>query len=210
MKKSKMKIYDSLATITVYIFFEILDTEDYTYLIKKREKFIDKENPDIINISEVKKLELQNVFKNIVSEHAQKTHNFKLFNDIKKKIYISRLEYEFDLISAIVKIFENYEEIEVLFVLDSIGFNFENSDSIESELKKAIIHCKALKNKININKIKYNKANKKSDEDKDYNIDAVALSLERALDMNYKLDIRKLSMLRWVNLINLSKKTKNG
>jgi hypothetical protein len=198
MKESTMKIYDSLSTITVYIFFKILETEDYTYLIKKREKFLSK-------LSEVKKLKLQEVFKNIISEHAYKTNNFKLFNDIKKK-----LEYEFDLINAVIKIFEKYEEVEVLWVLDDMGFNFKNCDSIINELNKAIMRCKALKNKININKIKYNKANKKSSEEPDYNMDAVALSLERALDMNYRLDIKKLSMLRWVNLINLSKKNKNG
>ena len=54
MKKSNIKIYDSLDSITVYLFFKILDTEDYSYLIKKREKFVDK-------IYELKKIELQNV-----------------------------------------------------------------------------------------------------------------------------------------------------
>lgn len=204
MKKSKakMKIYDTLDSITVYLFFKILDTEDYSYLIKKREKFVDK-------ISELKIIELQNVFKNIITEYSLKTNNFKLFNDIKKKIYISKLEYEFSLLSSIIKIFEKYEEIEVLFVLDDIGYDFKNCNNIEKEVNKVVKKCKALKNKININKIKYNNSNKKSSKEKqDYNIDSIALSLERALDLKYKLDVKETTMLRWINLIDLSKKNK--
>lgn len=205
MKKSKakMKIYDTLDSITVYLFFKILDTEDYSYLIKKREKFVDK-------ISELKKIELQNVFKNIITEYSLNTNNFKLFNDIKKKIYISKLEYEFNLLSSIIKIFEKYEEIEVLFVLDDIGYDFKNCDNIEKEVNKVVKKCKSLKNKININKIKYNNSNKQNADSKkeNYNIDSIALSLERALDLKYKLDVKETTMLRWVNLIALSKNNK--
>ena len=205
MKKSKtkMRIHETLDSITVYLFFKILDTEDYSYLIKKREKFVDK-------ISELKKIELQNVFKNIITEYSLNTNNFKLFNDIKKKIYISKLEYEFNLLSAIIKIFEKYEEIEVLFVLDDIGYDFKNCDNIEKEVSKVIKKCKSLKNKININKIKYNNSNKTNSSSKkeNYNIDSIALSLERALDLKYKLDVKETTMLRWVNLIALSKNNK--
>lgn len=191
-----MQIYRSIEDITVYIFFEILKTSNYRLLIldKKLDLITDEE--------------LQDIFKNIIYEYSSKTHNFKIQSDFKKKLLISTMEIEYDILAGILNIFSETEAIEVLFILDDLGFNFKNCDSIDFELKKVIAKVKGLKNKINIYKIRYNKSNQgsKSDKDNDYNLDKVAFELERALDLKYKLDVKETTMIRWINMLNQSKK----
>jgi hypothetical protein len=193
-----MQIYRSIEDITVYIFFEILKTDNYRLLI------VDDKSTDKITDTE-----LQDIFKNIIYEYSSKTNNFKISSDFKKKIIISLLENEYDILSGVLKIFNDTEAIEVLFILDDLGYNFKNCDSLDLELKKVIAKVKGLKNKINIYKIRYNKANKNNktnNNDTDYNLDSIAFSLERALDLKYKLDIRETTMIRWINMTNQSKK----
>jgi len=195
-----MKIYNSLDKISVYLFFKLIETNDYSLLIKnkKQRKKVSLKDRDILN----------EAFKELVHEYCVATNNFKIIGDIKKKIYISKLEYKYFLLSKILAIFEKHEEIEVLFVLDGLGYNFKDSDNIDLEMKKLINNFKHLKNKINITKLKYNKESEKSD-NKNFDLDSIALSLERALDLKYNIDVKTTSMRRWINLNNLANKISN-
>lgn len=200
-----MKIYKNLDEITVYVFFEIIKTNNYSLLIKS------KKNRK--NLSDKKLIELEEIFKNIIYEYSIKTNNFKVLSNLKKRFLISKMENEYNLLNQILSIFEKYEEIEVLFVLKPLGYDFVKCDSIDKELNKVIKRIKSLRNQINISKIKYEKQNKKTNEDNsDYDLDLMSLNLERNLDLKYKLDIKKTSMKRWINMISLSKKQsiKNG
>lgn len=195
-----MQIYSKLNEITVYIFFEILKTEDYSLLIKNKKQRSKK-------LTETKIFELSEIYKNIIYEYSLKTNNFKIINNMKKRFLISKLEYEYEILKGVLDLFEKFEEIEVLFVLRSLGYDFINCKSVDEEVNKVIKRTKALKNQISINKIKYEQQNKKTDEgEKDYDLDLIALNLEKSLDLKYKINIKKTTMLRWINMIMLSKK----
>ena len=198
-----MQIYSKLNEITVYIFFEIIKTDNYKLLIKSR-KERSKE------ITENKLFELEGIFKDIIHEYSIKTQNFKIINNIKKRFIITKLESEREILKSVLDLFNKFEEIEVLFVLRSLGYDFINCDSIDDEVNKVIKRIKSLNNQISINKLRYENQNKKTDEgEKDYDLDLVALNLEKSLDLKYRIDIKKTTMLRWCNMIMLSKKQIN-
>jgi hypothetical protein len=193
-----MKIFKKLDEITVYLFYKIIETSDYSYLIKNRKKFKAE--------AESMQNELGRYFMDIIADYSVKTQNFKIFNDFKMQLYIKTIEFEYSLIKSILDLYEKNEDIEILYILDDIGFNFKECKNLESEIKKAISKCLSLKNKINISIIKQNQSNKKTDEKKEYNLDLIAFNLERALDLKYSINVKKTTMIRWINLINLSKK----
>ena len=70
---------------------------------------------------------------------------------------------------------------------------------------------KMLKNEINVKKLKLDKLSGASNEDEKPNpedairgLDKVALSLETNLELGYNLNVRKVTVERWVNLISMS------
>ena len=90
-----MQTYESLEDITVYIFFKILETEDYTLMIKDEK--INKEK-----LTEFDIFELEEGFKKIIYEYSAATQNFKILSNMKKRVLIKRLEIEYNVLKSVL------------------------------------------------------------------------------------------------------------
>lgn len=205
------KTYKSCDDIPVYNFFKLLKETDLSFIIINHENF--KKDKIDKYISENKN-ELQKKADSIVEEYKILIFNQKEISRKKEEatiIYETAIVYS---VGQIIDLYKEYEDDSILKMVNSIeGFSEEMSLSeIEQKLK-------ILVNKINIKKLNFKKKyrikeNDEAIEDTNVfkNLDFQAIQIEQILELGYKLNIKKTSVLRWVNLLDLvtQKKELNG
>lgn len=195
-----MVIYKSCNSIPIYNFYQIIDTNDYRFMIKDYEP--EEERP--IEIGESKSLELAELFKGIVAEYSELTMNQKVLADYNKQILIEYLEFEYNTCVQILELYQEFDSFEVVVLLREFGHQVE-AESLEANLKKINNKLKGLKNKIRIHKINYAKKldNKKNKSKRDLVRDA--MSYEQILDLKYSIDIKNTSVKKWLTIEDMCK-----
>tara|TARA_R110002020_G_scaffold453632_1_gene668612 strand:- start:10265 stop:10876 length:612 start_codon:yes stop_codon:yes gene_type:complete len=202
----KANYHKSCTTLPIYNFYKIIEESNLLYLAKN---YIEEETNDI-EIGE----DAEEHLNNILEEYSILTANKEILFNLKLQKSIKLLEYERNIISGIIDIYKETEDNNVLQALLSLGFEIRPSENIEDLLKRAIKRIKGLNNKIRINKIKYTKRFSKKNSEGKSNLEKEALILEMNLKLGREINVRKTSVSKWVNMVNLSsdiiKQNKNG
>lgn len=203
-----IKTYKSCSEIPIYNFMMCLSTMNFTFLISNAKKVSkDKVNKFV----EEKKDYLKGIFEEIEVEYKGLTFSK---HELEKQKALASMIYMEAKHNAIVKVLNLYistNEIAVLELLNSLGLKFDKKKPIAPQLKLAERATVGLRNKINIKtanfKIKYkiSEADLKNEIDDnsadiEKSLDSQALSIEANLETGYHIDIKKTSVLRWVNL----------
>lgn len=188
--------YKSCKELPIYNFYKIVDDEDLRYLVKNYSE-------DDNNIKVDKRA--KSIFQKILEEYSELTSNKEIITNIKMRMFILELEFDKDNMQNILQLFKDTNDFSVLSLLSSFGFNIKESDDIDASLKRVISKIKGLKNKIRINKIKYEKRFEKSKEKIKTNLDKEALILEMNLQLGREIDIRKTTVFKWITMIKISK-----
>lgn len=204
-----MKLHSSCSSLSIYSFHQIIDTNDYRYLLKK---FDDENNEQNIKLTEIEEAKLIILFGKILHEYNKLHVDKKIIKKLKAQIEIKYLEARYVATSEILKMYSIYDSYEVLLLLNDVGWVFKMDGDIDIQVEKIINQSKGLKNRIKIAKINYAKEFKESDGGIEFDLDEEAALLEINLGLSYFIDIRKISVKRWVNLkkINRKRAAKNG
>lgn len=182
--------YYKTTSIPVCIFFEFLETEDYSLLVKSKSKK---------KLTDKKKQKIDEAFKNIFYEYCFLTQNTSLFDYYKNQIALEEMQIRESLALNILENYNNTGLIDVLMILNNLGFPISKEKDIEKQIESTIIKIKHLRNKINLKRIKINKKKPKTTK---LNIEEEAIEIETALKMNYPIDTQTCTLKRWCALIN--------
>jgi len=197
-----MKVYRDLDEIPIYNFFKVMYNfeKNMNYLYKKN-----KHNKDL------SKEELFNTFEDLQQKYLKLTFSKSDLQDEKLKAKVTYLTGIQEIANLVLNCYLETHYEDVFLILNEFKM-FKLKQPITSEdiknIKKQLIF---IENTINLNLAKFklkHKNGQKNSEELEHNLqkdlDKQALSLETYLELGYKIDVKKTSVLRWVNLVNLS------
>ena len=208
MSKQLPKTYKSCSDIPIYNFMMFLSTQDYKYLISNIKK-ASKESVEKFLSS--KGDYLKKVFEKIEEEYKELTFSKRDSDRHRDIVSMMILESKYNAIIKILKVYSETKEVTVLDLLNKLGGKFDVTKPINEQILNAKKLSKGLKNQLNIKtanfKIKYKVDDNDIEDEKEdtsgnveKSLDAQALSMESNLETGYEINIRKTSVLRWVNL----------
>jgi hypothetical protein len=198
-----MKLFKSCSTIPVKNFFQVIETEDLRYLIKKfdiENSKLELSNDDIVNLSLI--------WEEIYFEYYEITSNHKLKSILKKQCLIQEWETIYYIVSKCIDIFDTYGKEEALYLINNLNdkkYTIDFNKPLGLQLNKLDNKMKGLKNKIKIFKIKLVNSVKEDKEEVKSNLERDALYLERNLDLKRAINVSKTPIKVWVEMIDLSK-----
>ena len=191
----KINYHKSCSTLPIYNFYKIIDEGDMRFLIK--------------GYSEEKNFKADktahNIFQQILSEYSILTSNKEILKNLKMQIFIVEMEFEKMILENILELFNKRKDFSLLPLLHEFGFDIGESKDIDALLNRVINRIKGLNNRININKINYEKRFVKNTEKIKTNLDKEALILEMNLELGREINIYTTSVSKWVNMIEVSK-----
>lgn len=182
----------------------IILNNDFRYLIKGYNSNKEKDYKGLEHHPSLKK-----VFDDIAKEHKVYISGAADFVREKALFEIEEMSLRYKLIVRVLTLYNDTEDVEVLGILSDLGMNYNEFEPVGSQLDNIQNELKTLRNALNIKELKFKKRYLKEDEEpiekSNENIiedlDAKALSLETNLELGYKINIKKTSIIRWENLI---------
>lgn len=188
--------HKTCSTLSIYAFYKLVETQDLKWLIKDYDDEEVKITPFETNL-------LVKASDEIMNEYGGLTVNNKVISTYKRQILISYLEYKYQICEDIVSLYEQCEREEVLDLLDAFNVKTRNLDEIKKKIN-------SWKMQSNIQKANNKQKNTEISKDIVRNLDKEAMMLELNLKLGYNLDVKKISVTRWVNMLKLSEeKVKN-
>lgn len=187
------KLHLSCSTLSRGAFEKIYIENDFRWLIVG---YKGEANFEIEDTSPFEK-----IFKKIVHEYAALSSNEKEIRNLKQQLLISQLEFRYEATSRILKLYNNYQDIEILLLLKDLNWKLDSSEAIGPQVEKITKLMIGLKMKIKIQKANYkNKYDKlKADLNDAVSLDKQALYIESNLKTGYRIDPMETTCERWIN-----------
>lgn len=196
-----MKIYEKLDEIPVFNFFKIFNNVEkninYIYKKSKGEKLLPKSK-------------LFDTFDKLQNDYLALTFTKSNLQDEKLKAKVTYLTGKINIIELVLDSFLNTHDENIFLLLNEFReFKLElpiTTDDVK-EIKKQKTY---ITNTINLSLAKFklkHKAeleNEITEENLEKDLDKQALSLESYLELGYNLNVKKISMLRWINLRSMA------
>ncbi len=200
-----IKTYKTCSKIPIYNYYQATLNNDCRFLIVGYDEDEDAEKFESYRENE----ELQKLLKSLSEEYAVLIFDKKAMKMKKINYTISYLVGKYNIATKIVDIYLESKEPKVLLLLNDLGFNIDLEKDIDKQIKGVVKKFKMLKNEINVKKVNLEKLagtkeDKQDPEDAIRSLDKVALSLETNLELGYNINVRKVTVERWVNLISMS------
>lgn len=184
-------MYKNCSEIPIFNFFEIIKTKDFSLLLEEGE-----------NLSDFKDEELYDVLMNIMIEYNALTDNKKLMQEYKSKLDIEYLEAKYNLTKELIAMYVESDSIEVLLTLKRFNWQIDTTKDIKPQLDRILKNLIGLKNQINIKKAnfikKFKKEHRKNNDHPNFDLEKAIISLEIGIPLNYKIDVYKDSIKRYV------------
>ena len=186
-----MKIYKSCKTLSIFRFYEILDTKDYKYLID------DYENTEITDDLQN---DLDNIWSEIFKEYIVLKDDKQIRTSFKKLAYISKLETKLSICISLLNglVEQTTKEAQKKYIkeLSAWGYPINQNKPIQDEINRIIRNFKTLKSSIKIKKNEYNKEYKKELTQEKIDIDEQVVNVEQAL--NNSIDSNSTTVSKWI------------
>lgn len=201
----KIFLYKNVSAISVYNFYMVATKNDFRYLIKG---YNEEDENSYKKFKDSPKLEV--IYENLYVEYIDTIKDVQIFNREKQKLRVEYMQQNYHIAVEILDLYKDTEEEAVLTLFEnSLDFKFDLSKTIGPQLDACNRFLKLYKNKINVELAKYKSQYEKKIDDEDIdeisilaNLDDQALNIERGLELGYHIDIKKTSLLRWINLRN--------
>jgi hypothetical protein len=183
-------------------------TSDLKYLISNESKFSEGKVSSYVLKNEKK---LKELIESMQEEYKGLVFNKKELIKQKELGDMMFIEVKHNLIIKCLSLFIETEDFSVLEILEEIQIKFDKEKELLPQLEKVRAIAYGLKNRINIKTINFKKKYNLTDtelevehedtsSDIEKQLDSQALLLEGNLEKGYRIDIKKTSVLRWVNL----------
>jgi len=206
-----MKLYESCSEIPILYFSYITTNHKTEYIIKDFEKLDEIKTQKFL---ENNQLLIEDAIENLINEYEVIVFNEKQLKQYKEEAEIKVLQATFEIAILTLNSWDTYKNIEVLYILNDLGFNFDDKKDIQKQVDSFKIKARNMQNKINIKNVWYKKKydltleqskSVKSEKIGIFkNLDSQALSLETNLELGYKINIKECSVVRWHNYMSLN------
>lgn len=183
-------LYNNCSELPMHNFFELIKNKDLSFLVKKKNK------AELFSEDE-----LQNKLIDIISEYNELTDNTDILREGKSKLNIEFLEMRYNLTKKILSLYLESEAIEVLLTLKDLQWSIDITKPFNPQIARINKALIGLKNKINIEKSKFIKKFKKEEKQNttpNFDLQEQVLKLEINLPLNYKVNIYKDSIKKYV------------
>ena len=197
-----MKINRDCSSLCIHSFYKIIETKDLNYLI---EGYTGKK------FKRTKKLfqELATTWEEILFEYAELTFNKTIISNYKSQLILLKMQFQYNYITNCLKLYEKYEEKEVLKLLGSVKKPINLDKEIQPQIDSLLKFLKGLDMKIKIARSKVDKIKKDEEQEIKTNLEKEALILEVNLGLKSSIEVRTTSVKRWLMMLELNKeKTK--
>ena len=201
--------YTSCSDMPIYNFMMYIHKSNLKYFIRD---YIDLDKGQVSKFISKNEEKIESLVLKIEEEYKSLTFNKNELTKQKEFARMMFIETKHNIIISILKIYSETKKFYVLEVLGEFNIFFDEKKDIIPQLEKVKNICIGLKNTLNIKtynfKIKYNINDDDFEENKKYNSDGIeksldnqALVLESNLETGYRIDTKKTSIIRWVNLL---------
>ena len=188
-----MKIYKTCRTISLFRFYEILDSKDYKYLID------DWENT---KIDEKLQLELNKIWIELFKEYIVLKDDSEIKTSFKKLALIDKMKTKLAISSSLLNGYlsqsSKQEKKKYSDELKAWGFKINVNLPQQNQVDRLISSFKALKSTIEIKQIEWDKLFKKELTEEKINIDEQIVNVEDVLGGGKTIDSEKTMVSKWV------------
>lgn len=193
-----MRIHKTCGTLSIYSFYQIIDTDDLRYLLKD----FDEENP--LKITEKQQLQLNTIWDTILHEYAELTFDKEVMINLKAQARIIKLDFRYNTAIKILKLYGDYNELKVMKLFKDINIHFDMKGKVEPQIQRILGTIKGLKMQAKIATKNYELRFKKVKKKIKVNLDKQALILEINLGLKSAIIARETSVTRWVTMSQLN------
>jgi hypothetical protein len=146
-----MEFFKTCKVLPIYNFNQVLLSNDLRFLTKEYDEF----EGDDFKLGVEDTIAARGIFKEIMYEYSALTANRNIIQNYMSRLKIEEAEFKYMIVEKILKNFEEFEEVEVLDILNGVGFKFDINGDIEAQIVKTITCLKRLKTQIAILKINH-------------------------------------------------------
>lgn len=201
-----MKTFNTCDDTMIYDFYSCIDKKDLRYLIKSYEKKYLFKGLEL-KLTEEELKHLNDKFHAISKEFNSQNVTKNMMKELQSNTEIEHLTYKREILLKCLELFETFNEVGVLNILNEIGIAFDESKNIEQQVKGYVSQVKFFNNRIKLLKVKHDRQfNKtKSSEPTGY-IEAVnkkAIYISLNLGLNNIIDLKKTTLTTWSNLLKI-------
>lgn len=182
--------HKSCSTLSIYAFYKLVETQDLRWLIKDYDDEDTKLNPKEFN-------ELAVASDLLMKEYGELTVNSKVISTYKKQILITYLEYKYTICEDILRLYIESGNEAVLDLLKEFKITTRDVKAIEQKIK-------GWKMEYAIHKAQKENKDKQLNNEVVRNLDREAMILEMNLKLGYNLDVKKITVVRWINMMKLA------
>lgn len=214
-KDTKLKTFHSCKTLWMKNFYDILESNDYRYLI------IGFDENSEIELNNDQNIELEKQWKTIFNEYVELKGDKNIIDDLRKRGQIAALEnrlfFGVSLLNLIIKNPKTSKLLEIIDELAEWKFRINKKKDLNVEISKIVKQLKSVKTRINIEKSKYKKKQEKYKKQEKSDITDQTISVGKILDLKYPIVSTETTVSQWLsycknaeNIIKKQKKYKDG
>jgi hypothetical protein len=200
-------VYNSCSNIPIFNFFELVKTKDFSLLFE-----------DGIVPEGVTEEDLAHAVSEILTEYNELTKNSALMREYRDNFEIEYLEAKYNFSNLLIAMYIEYEDVEIIYTINRFGWDLNTDTSLMPQLDALKRQLIGIKNQLKIKKSRFIKLYRKNKEEgsepTNFNLQKQIIYLETGIPLNYKIDIYKDSVERFVYwneiLENKNKATANG
>ena len=192
-KQRKLKTYNYCKTLPMFNFYEIMETEEYRWLLK------DFNDDSDISLSEEELNALKELFQTLFNEYIELKKDNKVLKTLKQRAIIANLENRMFWGATLLKLFINNPTEETAESLRSWKFKIDITKPLDLEVESVTKQLKSLRTKINMEVSAYEKMveNKNKNKEK-LNIEKQAINVAKGLDLKYPINTKETTMVQWL------------
>jgi len=192
-KQRKLKTYNYCKTLPMFNFYEIMETEEYRWLLK------DFNDDSDISLSEEELNALKELFQTLFNEYIELKKDNKVLKTLKQRAIIANLENRMFWGATLLKLFINNPTEETAESLRSWKFKIDITKPLDLEFESVTKQLKSLRTKINMEVSAYEKMveNKNKNKEK-LNIEKQAINVAKGLDLKYPINTKETTMVQWL------------
>lgn len=189
-----MKIYKNCRTLSMFRFYEILDTKDYYYLVD-----------DYDNVERTPELEreLDGIWNELFKEYINLKDDKKIRSSFRKLAMISKLETKLTICANLLKALSVQTTKKGLLAykkeLSAWGYAINGKKSLSLEIERITKHLKQLQSSINIKRSEYKKEYQSDLTKEKISIDAQIVNVEQTLQN--VIDSNKVTVSKWIEYV---------
>lgn len=195
-----MKIFKTCRTLSMFLFYEILDTGDYKYLIE------DYEN---LEINEELKSKLDIIWSNLFKEYITLKDDKEVRLSFKQLAIIDKLEKKLVICKSLIEglIYQSTTKGQIKYIkeLSAWGYPIDCNKPLKDEIDRIIRNLKTLRSSIGIKRAQFEKTHKKELTQEKINLDKEVVNVEQTLGGGKSIDPEKTMVSKWIEYVRKAK-----